>query len=250
MRVSRLTQWFKTRAYREASVVLFNGEEARRLALASWRGAAPRALVVPHGVRIDALRQNAERRQKRVCFVGRLSVEKDPVAAVRAFSQVAPHFPQATLDIYGDGPLRQLVNEEVSRSNARDRIVLHGYTENVAAVLSDADILLLPSRAENIPYAVLEAMAGGCAVIATSVGDVPTLLAGGAGIVVDPGDGPALAAMLRRYLADPQAVQRAGHHGRERIAALYTLDRMISNTVQLYESAVTHRSGSGRLPLE
>ena len=244
LRASRLTRWFKTRAYLDAGAVLFVAESALALTLADWRGRPPRAVVVPPGVRIDNFRDDVERSGMSVCFVGRLSKEKDPVTAVRAFATIAADFPEATLHIYGDGPLRNLVAEEISRCEAGNRIVMYGHTDAIADALARADVLLLASRFESLPYAVLEAMASRCAVVATSVGDLPTVLDGGAGVVVAPGDVSALAAALSRFLADRSAVLQAGARGRQRVEALYTFDRMIQATLRLYHSSDQQR---GRL---
>jgi glycosyltransferase involved in cell wall biosynthesis len=249
MRASRLTHWFKTRAYKDAKAVLFVADTARRLALESWRGVAPRAFVVPPGIRVDGMGGLGDRNGMRICFVGRLTTQKDPVAAVRVFASVASDFPAATLDIYGDGPLRDLVVEESSKCSARARITFHGFSEKIDEALAASDILLLPSRAENLPYALLEAMARACAVVATSVGDVPALLKDGAGVVATPGDVPALAAALRGFLSDRDALLRAGQQGRNRVASLYTLDRMIKTIAKLYEDGKIQapRSGSAHI---
>lgn len=235
LQASRLTRWFKTRAYRTAQAILFNSHAAQDTALSAWRGAPPRAVVIPNGVRLDEFRQErGGRTGLRVCFLGRLVAQKNPLAVVRAFEAVAADFPEATLHIYGDGPLRQAVADAAASSPAADRVFLHGYTENVADALAAADILVLPSWAENQPYAVLEAMASGCAVIATAVGDLPNLLSDGAGVVVPPGDLDALSAALRRFLGDSGAALETGRRAQQRVAAFHSLDRMIGTILGLY----------------
>jgi glycosyltransferase involved in cell wall biosynthesis len=77
-----------------------------------------------------------------------------------------------------------------------------------------ADILALPSRGEAVPWAVIEAMACGVAVVATSVGSVPELLAGDRGLVVPPGDVESLQAALTRLLGDSVLRAEMGQHGR------------------------------------
>lgn len=249
LQASRLTRWFKTRAYRAAQAILFNSHAARAAALSAWRGAPPRAVVIPYGVRLDEFRQNrGGRTGLRVCFLGRLVAQKNPLAVVRAFEAVAAGFPEATLHIYGDGPLRQTVADAAASSPAADRVFLHGHTQNVADALAAVDILVLPSWAENQPYSVLEAMASGCAVIATAVGDLPNLLSDGAGVVVPPGDADALSAALRRLLSDPQAALETGRRAQRRVAEFHSLDTMIGAILDHYDRVLSETRHSELAP--
>src|SRR6185312_5153733 len=98
-----------------------------------------------------------------------------------------------------------------------ERLRRFGYREDIQAVLAAADIFALPSRFEGLPMSVIEAMLTGLPVVATNVrGPAEQVLADVTGLLVPPGDAPALASALQRLAADPALRARMGAAGRER----------------------------------
>jgi glycosyltransferase involved in cell wall biosynthesis len=179
-----------------------------------------------------------------VVFLGRLAEAKDPLLAIRAFQSARGVEPGATLYIFGDGPLRQTVEAAAREPSSGGSVVMKGYTSDPDAALRKGGVFLLTSRAsvdggyENSPYAVLEAMRAGRAIVATSVGDVPRMLAhGAAGILVQPGDAASVAAGLRSVLADQTRRERLGSAAAARVRADYGLESMIDSTIAAYEQA-------------
>jgi len=97
-------------------------------------------------------------------------------------------------------------------------------------------MFVLPSRAENFPIAILEAMASGLPVVATRVGGVPELVADGeSGLLVDPGDPRQLAAAIDRFAADPELRRALGEHGARRAAERFDPEQIAGRMVELYE---------------
>lgn len=96
-----------------------------------------------------------------IAFVGRLSKEK----GADFFLDLAVIFPKLSFHIYGDGPLRQEL-ENTATSN----VIFHGQQENMSLVWSSIGLLIMPSRNEGLPMAALEAMARGIPVLASDVG--------------------------------------------------------------------------------
>jgi glycosyltransferase involved in cell wall biosynthesis len=108
--------------------------------------------------------------------------------------------------------------------------------EQIVSRLAGVAIFCLPSYWEGFPLALLEAMASGCAVIASRVGDIPVMVDGGrGGILVDPGDVPGLASALRRLVGDPSERQRLGREARRLVEERYSLNRVAEAMVPLYE---------------
>jgi glycosyltransferase involved in cell wall biosynthesis len=108
----------------------------------------------------------------------------------------------------------------------------------VRDVLAAADVLVLASRAETTPIALLEAMAAGLACIATDVGDCRSMLAhGAAGRVVTAGDVGGLAAALRELVGDGALRHRLGEAARGQ-ARLFSDAAMAQSTAAIYESAL------------
>ena len=100
----------------------------------------------------------------------------------------------------------------------------------------------MPSLAEGLPLALLEAMFAGRPIVATRVGEVPTALGEGeAGLLVEPGDPVALAAALDRLLGDAPEAQRLGRQAARRAAALYDVSLMVARYARIYTDLLPAR---------
>jgi glycosyltransferase involved in cell wall biosynthesis len=96
----------------------------------------------------------------------------------------------------------------------------------------------MPSVTEGLPLVALEAMALGRPLVATEVGELPTLLAGGAGVLVPPGNAAALARGIEGVLLDGAHRERIAHRARARVESAYTLERTAERYArELYEPA-------------
>ena len=116
-----------------------------------------------------------------MCIRDRLATEKNVEALLRAWKLVQPE--GCVLVVVGDGPLRNTLETTYSSEN----IIWWGYEadqQRRAALLQAAEVFLLPSLVEGLSLALLEAMASGCACVATDAGADGEVLAGGAGIVI------------------------------------------------------------------
>ncbi len=137
------------------------------------------------------------------------------------------------LEIYGDGALR---GELEGRARAADVDArFHGFVDDFPARLHGLDVFALPSRADNFPVSILEAMASGLPVVATRVGGVPELVADGeTGLLVEPDDAPALARALDRLGGDPELRARLGAGGARRVAERFSADGVARQMLSLY----------------
>ncbi|MGZ6126146.1 MAG: glycosyltransferase, partial [Myxococcales bacterium] len=211
--------------------------------LRRWVRAAP-VCFVPNGLPRPEPVGEAERAAARVRFgvdrdafcvavIGRLAPEKGHRVLFEAARGM-----RVTALIAGDGPLR-----EELRAAARGLDVRFlGYVEDPRSVFAAADVIALPSSTEGLPLVALEALALGRCVVASAVGDLPELLAGGAGVLVPPGDPRALAAALRLLEG---AAARAGFRDKalERIR-LYEVAAMAGAYASLYGRALSRSSSS------
>ena len=140
--------------------------------------------------------------------------------------------------IAGAGPLRDILAEDLNRRGLKGIVDLAGYRSDVAGLLSRATALALTSDTEGCPNVVMEAMAAGRPVVATSVGDVPRLIDDGlTGCLVERGDAAALAERLGRLAANPEEVRRLGMAGRAKADREFGLERMVNATMMAYRSA-------------
>lgn len=123
--------------------------------------------------------------------------------------------------VLGDGPERESLAARARELGVADRVRFAGFHPDPAPFLDAADLFVLPSRAEGLPLALLEAMAAGLAVVATRCGSgvVDALDGGAAGVLVPPGDPAALAAAVRTLVADPERRVTLAAAARARAAA-------------------------------
>jgi glycosyltransferase involved in cell wall biosynthesis len=105
-----------------------------------------------------------------------------------------------------------------------------------AEELQRAAIFCLPSHAEGLPLALLEAMAAGKAIVASAVGAIPEVLAPDAGLLVPPRDVDALVAALEQLLADPRAAAAMGARARSVVAARYDSRQVETTLSDLYRA--------------
>jgi starch synthase (maltosyl-transferring) len=176
-------------------------------------------------------------------FVGRLDVQKGVDVLLDAAAKVMTSRPDWHLVLAGDGPLRAtLVDRLATSQELARRIRLLGQRNDVPGLLQSADLLVLPSRWEGMPNAVLEAMAARRAVVATRVeGSEELVVPRETGWLVAPGDPEALASALLDAAADRDRLRRYGEAGRARVE----LEHTPSRTILAYE-----RLWAGLLGLE
>lgn len=209
-----------------------------------------RCHVLPFGVPVDDLAHvddgevaalRARWGTPLVLAVGRLVGYKGFEYLVRAMRDVPAH-----LVIVGEGPDRGLLEEEIARGGVGDRVSLVGSVPDLAPWMHAADVFALPSvmRSEAFGLVQVEAMVCGKPVVNTALDSgVPYVsLDGESGLTVPPRDPAALAAAIRRLLADPALRERFGQAGRERAARLFGVPAMARETLRLYET-LTVRPG-------
>ncbi len=121
---------------------------------------------------------------------------------------------------------------------------IEGGSKELRELFAGADVFVLPTKADAVPWAVLEAMAAGLPVIASRVGSIEELV-GEAGVVVEPGDAEELAEALRR-LADPGLRQELGARGIERVRQHYDRDVQLPRLLDLLRSVARKPEGGGR----
>jgi len=148
-----------------------------------------------------------------------------------------PDVPDAALWVAGDrllsdrGPdMRALLLS----AGLGARLRLLGYREDIAELMTAADIFVLPSRFEGLPMSVIEAMLTGLPVVAADVrGPAEQVLPEVTGLLVPPGDAAALAAALARLAADPALRERMGKAGRQRAVEHYDEAKVLARTLDL-----------------
>ncbi|WP_309064639.1 glycosyltransferase [Microbacterium sp.] len=198
-----------TRAQRDDVVARF-GDGARHLV-------APNGIDLPtatdDGAREDGAREDSAREPGLVVSMARLAPGKRIDHSIRAF--LAADVDGAVLEIWGDGPDRDRLAALLAETDAADRVRLMGATDDPAAVLRRATVMVTSTAFEGQGLSIVEALATGCPVISYDVRYGPgDILRGGGGVLVPSGDEQALAAALRAVLTDHELRGRLAREAR------------------------------------
>ena len=142
--------------------------------------------------------------------------------------------------LLGDGPLRPRIERETAALGDRFRFM---GIRSVAQWMPMLDVLLLPSESEGLPYSILEAMACGVPVIASSVGGIPEAVVDDkTGILVPPGDPAALTCAISSLVGDPDRRREFGVEARARTASHFDAAVMARQFEDLYRE-LSHGRG-------
>jgi len=215
---------------------------------------AEKLVTIPNGVDVSAYKADRGKlhgeldlpAEARIAlFLGRLSSQKGPDILLDAAAALCHRMPELHFILAGDGPLRGKLHMAAEREGLLSQIHFMGRRDDVAELLADADLLVLPSRWEGMPNAVLEAMAAARPVVATDVGGCPELVADGqTGLIVPQDDAAALADAIEKIISDPDLGREMGAAGRERAQREFPIEKMVRMNEQLYEKIVSKNTGA------
>jgi glycosyltransferase involved in cell wall biosynthesis len=190
-------------------------------------------------------------RPLRLVFVGRLTREKGLHELLRALATVRGRGTAAILTVAGTGadePRLRLLATQLGLSGA---VVFAGpvFGKDKMRLLRAADVFVLPSYSEGLPYALLEAMSLGVPVIATPVGAIRDVVVDGVhGLLVAPREARAVVAAIEQLAADRQRLAKMGAACRARIASAYSIEHLVHKFAGLYSALCGdghRRSSSG-----
>lgn len=201
-------------------------------------GFAPQAkvAVVPNSVPLPAPAAHGLEQPGRILFLGRLEAAKGVFELLEAGALLAGRFPALHLVFGGEGD-REALRRRASELGIADRVEFLGWVgqQQRDAELARAAVFCLPSHAEGLPMSMLEAMAAGKAIVASSVGGIPeTVRDGDNGILVPPRDGAALAAALAGVLGDAPLRARLAERARATIERHYSTEVVCGQLSAIY----------------
>jgi len=171
--------------------------------------------------------------------VAPLRPEKNIGRLLRTFATLDTSI-TARLVVSGDGIERRGLEQLAEELNISDRVVFTGQV-TPEAVLGTFDIFALSSDTEQMPNALLEAMAASRAVAAVNVGDVKSIVCeDNREFVVPRDDGPAFAAAIAKLLRDPEKRRALGLKNRERVVAAFSQERMFAAYSEIFAAGRQH----------
>lgn len=203
--------------------------------------------------RIEGLRHNGGRVAWRralgvgpesvvVGTVGRLCEGKGQMAALPAIAQLMEVDPTLHWALAGEGEDRARLEAEVERLGLVGRVHLVGYVEDMARFYAGLDVLLHPSFREGLPMTILEGMSAALPILASPVGEIPSVVTAEVGALIED-RGESLRAHLGALMGAPQRAREMGEAGRERARLHYSAQRL----ARQYRSALYERALGGRM---
>ena len=216
------------------STIVIPSRNLQNIAVNEWGLNPDRVVYIPNG--IDATRFDAGRRdgggffdrERDKCVIGSFSPlrpEKNLGRLLRAYAGLRSLPLQ--LVICGDGPERRPLEQLARELGIESQVAFTGHVPGPEAVLGSFDVFAMTSDTEQMPYAVLEAMAARLPIVATAVGDIPIMVAAENRPFIMPRDSmPSLIAALERVSTDGALRKRIGEANRAKVESDFGISAM------------------------
>jgi glycosyltransferase involved in cell wall biosynthesis len=204
----------------------------------------PIARIIPNGLREEEfvpVEPAADARD--FLYVGMLRDLKGVDVFINALAALRDRGCPHTANVFGAGDDAERYRATVSELRLGDAVKFHEPTPARVA-FATGRVLVIPSRAESMPYIVLEAAAAAVPMIATRVGGIPEIFGEKSDRLVEPGSVESLAAAMDAASADPAGARRKALELREEVRQVHTVDAMAASVEAVYRAAITRRRAS------
>ena len=178
--------------------------------------------------------------------IGRMVWQKGFEYLIRAVADLIETVPNIKLLVVGEGPIRHHLIQLIDKLNLNKCVIFLEFQRDVKQVLSAIDVLVVPSLLEGFPMIILEAMAMSKPIIATKInGITEQLVDGESGILVPPKDLEALVTAIQHLVENDRLRYRLGQNARKRVDKEFSIEKMIGETVNVYQSLMETSLGKG-----
>ncbi|MGC8660060.1 MAG: glycosyltransferase family 4 protein [Desulfomonilaceae bacterium] len=240
-------QQFESFLWRFSDRLICNAD-ALRTHVIKRHGVDPhRVAVAPNGVDIDFFTPDWSQLAPHptVVYIGRMVKEKDPLTLIEAFSLLREMVPNTRLVMIGQGYLSSKVERKIAASGLEDCIERIDGADDVRQFLRQGWLMVLPSISEGFPQVIIEAMACGVPVVATSVGGTPEIIQHGVnGLLVQPRCSESLAKSMATILTDLEMRDSMGRKARETVVNRFSIQSVVKMTEQIILGAITEKQAS------
>lgn len=230
-----------------ATHVVAVSERVAAYAAREFRIPPNRLTTIVNGVDLDHFRPAPPQRGAGPPVIGctaRLHAKNDHATLLRAFARVFVRWPEVRLLLVGRGPEEARLRALADALGVSPLVHFLGEQPDVAPYLAQMDLYVQASVAEGMPNSVLEAMAIGLPVVATSAGGTTEVVQDGeTGFLVPPRDVVALADAIQKVLQDPRMAKTFGRAGRARVEAHFGEGLMIRRMEALLDRLVERHLG-------
>jgi glycosyltransferase involved in cell wall biosynthesis len=246
LRGSSLSRW----KYRQVDCFICASEAIRQLLVGDGVPAA-RAVTVHEGIDIERVDSASPTKLHEELWlphhapivgnVAALVPHKGQRHLIEAARLVLPQVPDARFIIAGEGELRPALERQIKDHHLEKHVLLVGFRPDVLSLHKAFDIFVLSSVTEGLGTSLLDAMAAGKPVVATMTGGIPEVVVDGeTGFLVPPRDHAAMAEAIVALLKDEALRRRMGEAGRARACALFSAERMVQETLRVYQRVALH----------
>jgi glycosyltransferase involved in cell wall biosynthesis len=230
--------------------VVTNSEGLKRYVHDKLKYPTSRIDVCPNGLNTQVFCPEPREHSVDAPVIGTVCVlrrEKNLGQLIEAFSQIRARSPGAKLLIVGSGPEESNLKAAGAHLGLADSATFLPSVSDVTRAMRNIDIFVHPSLSEGMPNAVMEAMACGCAVVASRVGGTPDLIEHGVhGLLVQPGDAVGLAEQMAALIDQPELRLRIAKAGSERIRTEFSIEASCRRLESIYQGYLSRREPASR----
>jgi glycosyltransferase involved in cell wall biosynthesis len=229
---------------RHADMVIAASEATKRIMVDAERVPEARIETVYYGIdplaepcleSVQQLRRDLGLGDQAVCLVlARLHEEKGQYVLFESLEKLGSRAAAPVVLLVGEGPHRAGMQAEVRRRGLERVVRFLGHRGDIPQLIALSTVVVLPSLAESFPFALLETMSLGKAIVASTVGGIPELV-GDAGLLVRPGDPQSLAEAISQVLEDSALARSLGEAGRRRLT-VFSPERMMRAQEGIYSA--------------
>jgi glycosyltransferase involved in cell wall biosynthesis len=246
LRGSSLSRW----KYRQVDCFICVSEAIRKMLIADGVPQS-RTVVVNEGIdldRVDAA-PPAQLREElwlphHASLIGNVAAlvpHKGQRHLIDTAALVVQQVPDAQFVIAGEGELRAALERQIRDRRLEKHFTLLGFRPDVLSLHKAFDVFVMSSVTEGLGTSVLDAMACGRPVVATTAGGIPEVVEDGlTGLLVPPRDHAAMAAAIVRLLHDPTLRRQMGEAGIASVRERFSVDRMVLDTLRVYQRVALH----------
>jgi glycosyltransferase involved in cell wall biosynthesis len=237
-KVFRWIMPFTVPIWRAAAAVTVANDYFHRLALQSYQTTMT---IVPTGLDLEEITPSpmTPRLPVRLIFPVRFNPQKNPLFVVELLTRVTDL--DWRLEVVGDGPLLPTFRDSIQAAGLAGRTAYHGWVAppELEALLSQSDLLLMPSLMEGTPVVGMRALGAGLAILGSDVGGIPDVIQnGGNGYLCAVNDLEAFAARLREMLSQPDRLMSMKAASRQ-LASRFDLKGIADKLEQIFLAVVT-----------
>jgi glycosyltransferase involved in cell wall biosynthesis len=246
LRGSSLSRW----KYRQVDCFICASEAIRAMLVGDGVPAA-RAVTVHEGIDVERVEAAPPAKLHEEFWLPHHAPIAGNVAAlvphkgqrhlIEAARVVLPQVPDARFVIAGEGELRPALERQIKDHHLEKHVLLAGFRPDVLSLHKAFDIFVMSSVTEGLGTSLLDAMAAGKPIVATDTGGIPeVVIHGETGILVPPRDHDAMAQAIVTLLKNDELRRTMGEAGRARARKMFSAERMVQDTLRVYQRVAMH----------